>query len=261
MTAHISFRAAPQPTRLLALASMAMLVGCDQKDPGVQAELIQLKAERTQLNSRVQELESSIQSKNDEINTLRSRASDNTNVESFDKQASMNRFISKVAELKAEIQSEFPDAQLSDSVQMPAFDAPLQSEVRIDVRRAGQTTRSFRWVGRGKLTGDWEFSQRQEGAAPTTSGGNPIAENTNSGTGTNTDIGTDADPGTNSGTSPNTGTNTGTGTTDGVVGKKDPEPPPIEPSDIPPGSRLVREDAQGKVWLTPDGRYIIKLNQ
>jgi hypothetical protein len=222
----------------------ACLTACDQKDPGMQAELIQLKAERTQLTNRVQELENAIQDKNDEIDTLSSRVSENDKGDAFDKQASMTSFIAKVTELKSEVQREFPEAQLSDSVQMPAFDAPLQSEVRIDVSRPGQAVKSLLWIGRGKLTGEWVFSQRHDttlAAAP--AGGQPVAEVT-----------------TNPPATPPGGSAAGTGPTTGVSEKKDPAPPgQAQPSDIPPGSRLVREDAQGKVWLTPDGRYIIKL--
>ena len=232
----------------LGVAAMALwLVGCEEKDPGVQAELIQLKAERTQLTNRVQELENSIQSKNEEINKLKSSVSENANTESFDKQASMTSFIAKVAELKASIQREFPDAQLSDSVQMPAFDAPLQSEIRINIRRQGQTDKSLVWIGRGKLTGEWEFSKREENTLASNDGSQPAPQPPA------------PQPPAPEPPAPQPPAPTPPQPT--PVDPK-PEPAPTPPdNDIPPGSRLVREDANGKVWLTPDGRYIIKLNQ
>jgi hypothetical protein len=227
------------------------LSGCEEKDPGIQAELIQLKAERSQLTNRVQELENSIQSKNEEINKLKSSVSENADVDSFDKQASMTSFITKVAELKGEIQQKFPDAQLSDSVQMPSFDAPLQSEIRIDVRKPGQAVISYRWTGRGKLTGEWEFAKSEETAVAAVDPSPPSPA--------------PAPPSPPPGPPPTPPAPSPTPSpppTDGVVTKPQPPPPATNPaSDIPAGSRLVREDANGKVWLTPDGRYIIKLNQ
>lgn len=248
-----------QPQRLCAVVLAAALLGsCEQKDPGVQAELIQLKAERNQLTNRIQELESSVQSKDDEIKALKSSVSKTAKGDSFDKQASMTSFITRVSELKSEIQREFPDGQLSDSVQMPSFDSPLQSEVAIDVRRPGQPAKSFLWTGRGKLTGEWVFSERRERSATSNTGvdSNTTARN-NSDTAAS---GNSAASGSgDSGASGSESPDTGSASPD--TGNSNTEQPPAEPNDIPDGSRLVREDPNGKVWLTPDGRYIIKLNQ
>lgn len=204
--------------------SILIAASCNEVDPGSQTELIQLKAERTQLKEKILSLESALAKKNMELAEAGSKSAG----ERFDKQSSISRFIETVSSLRKDIESEFPGAILRDSVQMPSFDAPLRGEIEIEVQPPGATARSFQWTGMGKLSGEWTLTTRRElGAA----GG---------------------------------GSSSPTTTSEPAITTTPVEPEPAESpnspqNELPQGSRIIREDQNGAVWMTPDGRYIIKL--
>lgn len=209
-----------------AMVGLSFLVAtsCNEGDPGAQTELIQLKAERTQLKEKIQALENELAKKNMELVEAGSKSTG----ESFDKQSSISRFIETVSSLRKDLESEFPGAILRDSVQMPSFDAPLRGEIQIEVTLPGATARSFHWTGVGKLDGEWTLTTRRELGAAGGGSSSPI---------------TTSEP----------------EITTTPVDPKPAESPNGPGGDLPQGSRIIRDDENGAVWMTPDGRYIIKL--